>query len=97
MRKNNFIKKSRLRELMKNHTSNEHLMDICMRVSGSMVGFYCSDEEHFYKEDRAFIKKLRRIPNDRIDNNPIWMNYQMFRTEGIKLIRAVKDDIRGMA
>ena len=97
MRKNNFIVRSRLREMMKKHTNNEQLVDVCMRVSASMVGFSCENEEDFYKKDRAFMKQLRRIPNQQIDDNPIWLNHRVFQISGPKLIKAVKDDIRDMA
>jgi len=39
MKKNYFIENTRLREIMRRYTSNEHLIDACLRVSMGMIGF----------------------------------------------------------
>lgn len=97
MKKNYFIRNTRLRQFMRRHTDNEQLIDTCIRVSGSLIGFSCNDETQFYKEDRQFMKKLKSFPNEKIDNNPIWLNHYHARIEGPKLIKLVKEDIRHMA
>ena len=95
MKKNYFIENTRLREYMRRYTSNEHLIDACLRVTMGMIGFENSTD-NFYKEDRMFMKKFKRLPNDQIDNNPIWCNYIFAQKSGPKLIKAVKDDLRGL-
>lgn len=95
MKKNNFIENTRLREHMRRYTSNEHLIDACLRVSMGMIGFE-NASGNFYKEDRLFIKKFKRLPNDLIDNNPIWYNYQFAQKSGPRLIKMVKEDLRGL-
>lgn len=96
-KRNRFITNSRLRLLMQRHTDNEYLIDTCMYVSGAMVGFQCNNDEDFYKENRQFMKKLKSIPNEQIDNNPIWLDYHFAKVNGPRLIKLVKEDIRHMA
>lgn len=97
MRKNVFIAKSRLRGYMQKYTESEHLIDICMRVSGQLVGFECVDEDHFYKEDRKFMKRLKRISNDRIDTFALGINHVLLKREVPRIIKSVKEDLRSMA
>jgi len=95
MKKNYFIENTRLREIMRRYTSNEHLIDACLRVSMGMIGFE-NTSGNFYREDRMFMKKFKRLPNDKIDNNPVWINYQFAQKSGPQLIKAVKEDLRGL-
>lgn len=97
MRKNSFIIRSRLRNYMRKYTNNEYMLDICMRVSGQMVGFICTDENNFYKEDRQFMKNLKKIPNERIDSFALSMQHEYVGKEVKRIIKAVKDDLRNMA
>ena len=95
--KNQFINKSRLREYIRKYTKSEYLVDLCMLASASLIGFYCENEADFYKEDRAFMKKLKRVPNDLIDNCSIWFGNRFARIEGPRIIKLVKEDLRGIA
>lgn len=97
MRKNKFITQSRLRTYMKKYTDNEYILDICMRASGQMVGFICTDEKNFYKVDRQFMKKLKQIPNERIDNFALSAQHEFVGKEVKRIIKSVKDDLRSMA
>jgi len=97
MRKNKFITQSRLRSYMKKYTDNEYILDTCMRASGQMVGFICTDDKNFYKTDRQFMKKLKQIPNDRIDNYALSMQHEYISKEVKRIIKSVKDDLRSMA
>ena len=89
MRKNSFIIRSRLRNYMRNYTNNEYILDICMRVSGQMVGFICTD--------RQFMKNLKKIPNERIDSFALSIQHEYVGKEVKRIIKAVKDDLRNMA
>lgn len=97
MRRNTFIVQSRLRTYMKKYTSNEYILNTCMRASGQIVGFICTDDKNFYKADRQFIKKLKQIPNERIDNFALSMQHEYVGKEVKRIIKSVKDDLRSMA
>ena len=97
MRKNKFITKSRLRSYMKKYTDNEYILDTCMRASGQMVGFICTDDNNFYKIDRQFMKKIKRVPNERIDNFALSMQNEYVGKEVKQIIKSVKEDLRSMA
>jgi len=90
------ITNSRLRDVMRKYTSNENLIDICMQASVAMVGFASVAEEDFYKEDRLFMKRVKRIPNDVIDNCTIFLMNRFARVEGPNIIKHVKEDLRSL-
>ena len=97
MRSNMFIRRSRLRELMKKYTKNEYVLDSCMRASGQMIGFICADEKSFYKTDRQFMKKLKSLSNDQIDNYALGIRHEYVGKEIKRIIKSVKEDLRSMA
>jgi hypothetical protein len=68
-----------------------------MHVSGQLVGFSSVEPDDFYKEDRMFMKRLRRVSNDRIDNVALTMQHPYVGSEVKRIIKSVKEDLRSMA
>ena len=97
MRRNIFITQSRLRGYMQKYTDNSYILDTCMRVSGQLVGFSSVETRDFYKEDRQFMKRLRKVSNDRIDNVALTMQHPYVGSEVKRIIKSVKEDLRSMA
>lgn len=96
MKKAVWLTKSRLRGIFEKHTDNEHLIDACMRVCGASVGFEAVAPEDFYREDRCFMKRVKRMTSDQIDNSPLWFQYEFARKPGSEIIKQVKVELRDM-
>lgn len=94
MCRSKFMNESRLRKFIEKYTTNKYLQDACMRVCASAVGFKIDDPEDFNKEDRAFLKRVRRMTYEQIDNSSVWYQYEFARKEGRMIIKNVKADLR---